>query len=575
MSHARRTDHDERRFLRAALIAAVLIGVFTVGVFTKTNPFSSPFEMRGVFTSANQLKKGSAVRIAGLDVGKVTKVEGGPGSTAVVTMQIDRESGRLHRDSTLSIQPRLFFEGNFYVDVSPGSPVQPSLHSGDTVPRAQTSVPVQLDQVFSLFTSPNRTALRRMIGEIASGFGTGNRLGAPPRAGVTPGSSGLRLAARELDGALQSAGQVARAARGTRPGDLRRALTYSGDTAEQFVQSPAALADFVTNFNRVFAALADQDRALAASVRNLDAVMLVAPHSLTSLDKALPILTRFADALRPALAAAPVSLRKTNLLLAQVEGLMGRGQLPPLVASLQPVTSTLPLLEARLKALFPFVAETMGCVARNVVPTLNKQVPDGSLSTGYPVWLDLVHTTTALAGTSPAFDGNGTTIRLGVTQGEGASRGFLPGVGEVQATQNVSGVRPTWLGLGVTPPYRPDQACTKQALPDLSKRSGGPPAGFSPMSTQASAQTLRRRADVRQLIADALAGRLGKAAAAPASADATAPGPSAVPQSTTPVQAQPAPVTSPTAPAPAAPTAEVDVGRALVDAVKTLTGGGR
>jgi ABC-type transporter Mla subunit MlaD len=581
-SARRRNQQNEPRIIRAALITAVCLGVFTVGVFTKSNPFSSPFELRGVFSSATQLKKGSAVRIAGIDVGKVTQVESGPGNTAVVTMGIERDADRLHRDSTFTIQPRLFFEGNFYVDISPGSPAQPKLKSGDTVPRSQTAVPVQLDQVLSTFTAPNRGALRRMIGSFGSGFGTGNKLGAPPRDGVTPGSAGLRRAARELDAALAPATVVARAFQGTQAGDLRRSVTYSGDTAEQFAQSPAALADFVTNFNRTFAALAADDRALAASVRGLDNVLVVAPRALTSIDHALPSLTSFATALRPTLAQAPLTLRKTNRLLAEIEGLMGAGELPPLVRSLRPVTATLPVLEARLKALFPYVSETMGCIARNVVPTLNKQAPDGALSTGYPIWLDLIHTATALAGTSPAFDGNGTTIRLGVTSGEGQLHGFLPGIGQVQATQQVSGVRPTWLGLGVTPPYRPDQPCTQQALPDLSQRSGGPPAGFTPQATSRSKAGLARDLRVRQLVADALAGRLGKPApqqavqqSAPiptqrAGAPAAAVAPSAVPPATSRPQSQ-----APGIPQIPVQQVAADLGTGLANALKSLVGGAR
>ena len=67
------------------------------------------------------------MRIAGVEVGKVTKVEplheGCEG--ALVTMRIDKHGLPLHDDATFAIRPRIFLEGNFFVDLSPGSPSAP------------------------------------------------------------------------------------------------------------------------------------------------------------------------------------------------------------------------------------------------------------------------------------------------------------------------------------------------------------------------------------------------------------------------------------------------------------------
>ena len=58
---------------RIALVTlAVLIPLVFLG-FTKTIPFKPSYEISAVFESSNNLKKGSPVRIAGVEVGKVTK----------------------------------------------------------------------------------------------------------------------------------------------------------------------------------------------------------------------------------------------------------------------------------------------------------------------------------------------------------------------------------------------------------------------------------------------------------------------------------------------------------------------
>ena len=67
-------DRGMSRFM-AGLIAIALIALGTIVGFTKNNPFSAPYKMTAVFQTANNLKPGSPVRIAGVDVGKVKKVE--------------------------------------------------------------------------------------------------------------------------------------------------------------------------------------------------------------------------------------------------------------------------------------------------------------------------------------------------------------------------------------------------------------------------------------------------------------------------------------------------------------------
>ena len=112
------------------------------------------------------------MRVAGVNVGKVTgvgHVEDGK-QAAVVTMRIDKKGLPIHRDATFKIRPRIFLEGNFFVDVSPGSPSSPALDDGDRVPINQTSAPVQLDQVLSALQAPTRKDLQALLRELSSGL---------------------------------------------------------------------------------------------------------------------------------------------------------------------------------------------------------------------------------------------------------------------------------------------------------------------------------------------------------------------------------------------------------------------
>ncbi len=60
---------------KAGVLTLVVIVVATYFGFTKANPFANPFELNAVVRDAQNLKSGAPVRIAGVDVGRVTKVE--------------------------------------------------------------------------------------------------------------------------------------------------------------------------------------------------------------------------------------------------------------------------------------------------------------------------------------------------------------------------------------------------------------------------------------------------------------------------------------------------------------------
>lgn len=473
-----RSRHEARRYRRAAIIAVAGLVAILLIAFVGRNPFSHPYEIRGVFSSANQLRVSSEVRIAGLKVGQVSDIEPGPENTSIVTLQIEDAGRPIHADASLAIEPRLVLEGNFYVALAPGSPDAPDAPSGATIPRERTTVPVQLDQVLDTFDLPTRGALHRSIGELAGGLGPET---SEPGASGTPqpvpaGYASLRRAVRELAGALPPATAVARATLGTSPGDLGRAVRTGRDVTGQLASDPRALADSVTNFSRLTGVLADESRAVTASVRALDRLMQVAPPGLQALDRALPAVTRFAAALRPALRSAPSPLRRGTRFVEQLQRLFAPSELPALLEDLAPALRTLPTLEQQLIPLSGLLSRANACLTKNVIWTLNQKLPDGNNSTGDPVYLDTAHAIAGSGGIVAGFDGNGVATRAGITGNGTTISGAFPGLGPViGSSPKIEGIRPVWLGYGVEPPYRPDEWCDQQPRPNLGLRSGPAP----------------------------------------------------------------------------------------------------
>ena len=123
---------------RPVAIGLIVALLFVVGFylgFTKRIPFTSRgYELHATFENATTLKPNSLVRIAGVNVGKVSSVEP-EGNMAEVTFNVSDDALPIHEDATIKVRPRLFLEGNFFLDVHPGSPSAPELDERVDDPR--------------------------------------------------------------------------------------------------------------------------------------------------------------------------------------------------------------------------------------------------------------------------------------------------------------------------------------------------------------------------------------------------------------------------------------------------------
>src|SRR5919108_631760 len=183
---------------RAGVIALVIVGLFAYFGFSKNNPFANPYEFKAVFNDVNNLKPKSPVRIAGVEVGKVTKVEAvedGKGA-AEVTMEVEDKGLPIKKDAHLKIRPRIFLEGNFFVDLEPGTPSAEELDDGGTIPVTQTAAPVQFGDVLTALQRDTRTDLQTFLREYSKALAGGGAEGAGVRARRAAGRALVRRDAR-------------------------------------------------------------------------------------------------------------------------------------------------------------------------------------------------------------------------------------------------------------------------------------------------------------------------------------------------------------------------------------------
>ena len=348
-SDEERVPRKDRSGASPFVVGLVVLIVACIGVFfgfTKHIPFTHGFRVKAVFQSSNSIRENSPVRIAGVNVGKVTKIEGKPGSdAAVVTMEINDKGLPIHKDAVMKIRPRIFLEGNFFVDVSPGTPSAPTIGDGDTIPMTQTATPVQFDQVLTTFQSDTRTALQKTL----EGLGTGltykppkaQDLDAAPSARGESAAQSLNDAIRYGERSLRGTAVVADAFLGTQDHDLSRLIAGLNRTTEGLGRNEDQLKDLVTNFNRTVAATASEAVNLRASIRLLGPTLVNANSALDALNASFPNTRAFAREILPGVNQTAATIDAAFPWVAQAQKLLGPDELQGVVDQLSPATEDL------------------------------------------------------------------------------------------------------------------------------------------------------------------------------------------------------------------------------------------
>ena len=483
MSPAARKRHDGASPLKVGAIVLVVGAILIALGFSKHIPFTHGFRVKAEFASANSIRPNSPVRIAGVGVGKVESVQRDPGTNAaLVTMEIDKQGLPIHKDATMKIRPRIFLEGNFFVDLQPGTPSSPTISDGDTIPITQTATPVQLDQVLSTLQADTRTQLQRAL----DGLGTAltakptpaEDLAQDPIVRGKTGAQALNLAIREAAPAERSSAIVADAFLGQEPHDLSGLIAGLNRVTAGLDKNEAQLQGLVTNFNTTMAAFASQSSALQSSIRLLAPTLQNANSALTHLNSSFPNTRAFAREILPGVRETPATITAAFPWIAQARPLLGPNELGGLTRELSPATRDLATVIDTSSALLPQADLVSQCATNVILPAGNVKLGDGALSTGEENYKEFWYTMVGLAGEGQNFDGNGQYVRFQPGGGDqtvelgGADLASTPLFG--YALQSSLGTRPAYPGKGQRPPYRPDVPCYKQPLPDYNSAATGP-----------------------------------------------------------------------------------------------------
>jgi virulence factor Mce-like protein len=387
----RRLRHDKATLGLVSLLAG--LGLFAV-VFSHlparlTAPGGATVTAR--FHDIQTLTKGDPVRVRGVEVGTVKRIELQPGARTVdLEFTVSRDALPLYADAHASVRWRTLFGAAFYVDLDPGTPGAGRL-AGNNLTLAHTDTQVVLEDVTSTVRGQARDGMRSMLREF-------------PRVLADPAAPAQALDALASRSPALRAGYAA--VGGEHQGDLGdlvvnsarvvRALDTPTDSARAVVEGAA------TTFAAAGRRRADIRRALSIAAGAFPRVRDTALRLDRTLALADPLVERLDDAAGP-LEPAALRLRGT---LELADNLLDGVE--PLTVDLRPAVEA---LASAARAGAPVIAglrPSLARTGRRILPALARR----SQESGRPAYQLIGPAFAGMTGTFAGFDGFNNFIRF-------------------------------------------------------------------------------------------------------------------------------------------------------------------
>jgi phospholipid/cholesterol/gamma-HCH transport system substrate-binding protein len=256
------------------------------------------------FDEATQLAVESDVRISGVSVGKVKRIDLDDEGFAEATIEMEERYAPIPSDTRAILRQKTLL-GETYVELTPGSDDAPSLPEDGDLPVAQVSDAVQLDEIFRTFDDRTRAAFQAwMQGQAAALRGRGDDLSVAI-ASLDPFAEQAERALRILD---------------TQDRAVQQLVRDSGETFEALSERRGQLSGLISNAQQVFATTAARNEDLADTFEAFPTFLRESRTTLTRLDQFAEDTDPLVLALLPAARELEPTLVQTARLAPELEG---------------------------------------------------------------------------------------------------------------------------------------------------------------------------------------------------------------------------------------------------------------
>ena len=245
-----------------------------------------PFQLKAEFPDAQAVipGQGQTVRVAGVQIGEISKVELKEGR-ALVTMDLERKYDHIVRENAFALlRPKTGLK-DMFIELEPGAPPSPVLEENDIVPVRNTAPDMDPDEVLSALDTDTRDYLKLLI----SGAGKGLK----GRAGD------LRQVFKRFEPLHRDVKRVSLAI-AERRANMARLVHNYGSLMDELGDKDKELAKLVESSNAVFQSFANADTDISASVAKLPATLRQTETTLNKANEFARVAGPTFESLRPA-----------------------------------------------------------------------------------------------------------------------------------------------------------------------------------------------------------------------------------------------------------------------------------
>jgi phospholipid/cholesterol/gamma-HCH transport system substrate-binding protein len=266
--------------------------------------------------------QGQTVRVAGIEVGRISRVKLRNG-IAVVDVELDHKYDKLIReDATALLRPKTALK-DMFIEVSPGTgKVVPD---GGSISAANTLPDVDPDEIFGALDADTRPYLRLLV----SGLGEGLR----------GRGADLRETFRRLEPVHRDLARVSRATAARRKA-LRRLVHEYGLLVAELGKRPNDLRRLVSASRSVFDTLAGQEQNISTAVERLPGSLQATERAFAEVRDFAPLLQSTLQSLREPIRQLPATNAALTPFLRDTTPVI-RTQLRPFVRTARPFTNDL------------------------------------------------------------------------------------------------------------------------------------------------------------------------------------------------------------------------------------------
>jgi phospholipid/cholesterol/gamma-HCH transport system substrate-binding protein len=202
------------------------------------------------FAEATQLAQEADVRISGVNVGRVKKIDLGEGRTNA-TIELDDKYAPIPQDSRAILRQKTLL-GETYVELTPGTKTAPDIPEGGTLSAAQVAPTVELDEILRAFDKKTREGFQTWQQDLGKGI-EGQGPGFSEFLGVLPAF------AEDTNKVVEVLNSQERA--------TREAIKNTGVVFDALTERGDQLAQWINNSNELLRTTGRRDDSLRALFR--------------------------------------------------------------------------------------------------------------------------------------------------------------------------------------------------------------------------------------------------------------------------------------------------------------------